>query len=73
LTTGKKVARLKTAALLPGNTPVVTSGSLSRATICGATNTLVVKGYNHKETVASAFRLSTGKLLVIHKTRSILT
>ena len=31
-------------ALLRGNTPIGTNGSLSRASICGATNTIVEKG-----------------------------
>jgi hypothetical protein len=57
---------METEALLPGNHPVVTSVSLSRATACGATNTLVVKGHT------SVFLLSNRKFRVLYKTREFL-
>jgi hypothetical protein len=37
-------AFVETEALLHGNTPIVTNSSLSRAPICGATNTFMEKG-----------------------------
>jgi hypothetical protein len=70
LTIVKKVSLMKTAALLPGNPLIVTSGSLSGATICGAKNTLVVKGHNFMVTVTSEFLLLGGMFRVFYKTRS---
>ena len=67
VTTWKQVARLNTVALLPGNTPIVTSGSLSHATISGITNRLLVKGHNIMEEVNSAFPLSGTKFCVFYK------